>query len=99
MPKPKQPEDMPNVLKVRVTADDILRGVRSNDKKCAIARACKKQYGDHPTVSAESIGFMFRGGFVYYAGTKKAEKFIEKFDSDGKKSVKPTTFTFRRREV
>lgn len=79
------------MLKVNVTKEDIGKGDPGLTATCPIALAIKKAINNkNAQVHVESPSIQV--GNLFYIATKKAEKFMNRFD-DGQK-VKPTKFTF-----
>ena len=82
-------------FQIRVTRDDIRKGVKDSPCNCPIARAAKRVFGTkNVNVSGEAIevGYGYGGYETLYLPLPKAgERFVEAFD-DGK-PVTPQTFT------
>ncbi len=77
------------MLEVKVTQEDIDRGIRYNESLCPIALSLIKKapIGDKVRVNEEKITV----GTVRYTTTRRARKFITNFDSSREK-VEPITF-------
>ena len=85
-------------ITVKVTADDIKRGVRCVSHQCAVARAIKRVRPvgyKRAKVSVISMGISLFGvnPSMHAEIPKRAQRFIHRFDT-GKK-VKPFKFTIK----
>ena len=75
---------------VKVTQEDITKGVKGNVNSCAIARAVKRAVGKGLTVSVgDGVDVSSKDGehYAFADLSKKAQRFIQRFD-EGEK-VKP----------
>ena len=85
-------------VKIEITANDIRLGKRGQPTSCPIARAIKRELGDHPKVGGSgSFSIMLGGEYQRYSAPDKAGKFVYRFDTDGKDAVKPFSFVARLR--
>lgn len=80
------------MIKVRVTREDIRRGVQTDGHECAIARAAKRKIGGKIAVGSF---YVYEGSTMkpIYELSKSAQKFINKFDAG--RNVKPATFCLK----
>ncbi len=83
-------------LRIKVTKDDIMRGLRESALSCPIARACKR-LGYEPDITDETIKITCKKTRrEYIAETPtRAANFITNFDApnNSKRVFKPFQFT------
>jgi hypothetical protein len=78
-------------MKVRVTRQDIRKGVKESQDSCPVARAIKRITHKKVYVDPDSIIVYYRRDqSTFYDTTSEVTDFIELFDDGGK--VSPFTF-------
>lgn len=82
----------PKTLPIKVTATDIRLGRPEKPSLCPIARATTRTLKGNKRVFVDGLEIEVRAGRaeIYYSLTKRAQKFVERFDA--RKSVKPFEF-------
>lgn len=83
-------------LVINVTKQDIKAGLQGNPNFCAIARACKRQYGAFGRVNVDGYNVDFQDEIGEVVATfklsGKAREFISRFD-ESKSLAKPGVYT------
>ena len=88
---------LPNRLRIEVTERNIKRGHREEMDSCPIAMAVRRETRARDVSVASEIRVTLRNGERgTYALTQRADNFIETFDAEGRKAVKPMVMVFRR---
>jgi hypothetical protein len=87
-------------LKVTVKAKHIKAGICEEPERCALALAILEQFPKAVKVEVDGDVIITdaKGHSTFFHGTKKANRFIERFDKN-KNSVKPDVFQFREGET
>ncbi len=80
---------------IEVTQDDIDKGIRNSDTSCPIAKAVRRATGNKKPNAISIVRHKIRVGDSEAPTTKTIKDFIEKFDSVGRKAVKPFSFVLR----
>ncbi len=76
-------------ITIRVTQEDIDKGVACRGESCAVANAVRRQLNRYDVTVSASYVWM-KGGAYRFRVSDKMREFIKRFD-EGKK-VKPDTF-------
>ena len=78
-------------ITIDVTQEDINKGIKTDVSRCPVAKALRRAIEDAKNVSVGNKLTFNLQGVLYYADVPlKILEFINKFDSEGKKAVKPT---------
>ena len=78
---------------IRVTAEDIEKGVPHSAAHCPIARAAKRQFGEgvrEVLVCKDDMDVLLTNRSDYYALSRSAGRFIDRFDA--RRAVYPFSF-------
>lgn len=95
-------------LTIDVTENDIRMGRKENEAHCPVARAAKRALREKKvkgyTVTVPDPNYILLDDAKGWEGIRvplpaKAQKFISTFDTEGKKAVKPFTFTINVKEI
>lgn len=86
--------EMPDVLVVDVTAEDIDQSRRFNHLLCPIALACRRMlpWRQHPGVNSKFVRLLG----VRYELPLRGQQFVKSFDDYGPDHVRPLTLTLTR---
>ena len=76
---------------IDVTQEDINKGIKEDASKCPIARALKRTIKGIKDIeiTGDTGSFMLQDQQYQFKSTKTMDRFIEKFDDEGRKAVKP----------
>lgn len=77
--------------KILVTQEDIDKGRRHDPHQCAVAKAVRRTVANKKVVSVTTR--IYVGDKAMLILPEKVKDFIQKFDSVGRKAVKPFSFT------
>lgn len=95
---------VPSIVMLEVTQEDIDNGVRGNSYRCALARALRRQFPTAEMVEVvdhDQMTLAFADTEVTFVGPKAITGYLDRFDGFGlwhkgyKVDVKPTTFRLK----
>lgn len=80
---------------IKVTEEHIKRGKRYKGLQCPVALAIKEQLGYKALVCGVSVDFLLpnRMGQLSVTVPRSVQRFIKKFDAEGRSAAKPFNFT------
>ena len=88
---------LPDRIFVRVTNKEIKKGKKKSSDSCPIALAIKKLYPTYKfSIGLDSCDFNSEFTRGSYKPSRAAQRFMNRFDEKGRKSVKPFNFVLTR---